>query len=381
MQIIDQYADTLNYENPFKKYFYAITTALTPDNYAINHLNFNPAVMVTHDGLLFDKISELRSYFFTQNEKQILMTDPSNNVNIYDCLLGFYFWMQNSLHYYERTYKRLQDVLSDIGGINSIVIVGAEIINFLAKGYIILLDTEDLILTADKNNFKEGDIGKKPTILKKANEIMFPPKRVYRPKNLDIKEQQQSSNYQRLMKEGINIYPNILDKDDVKDENYERNEKISKKKKRSSLFDNSKRYLNNSRKMQNDQQIIQEDNRPRIYNKKKNYNNKDIYKIENDSKKIYSNSFNNNLIEQNVKDIKDEKIKPIIKQNISFYSYIKYIINCKKNNSKISYYENFRNIIISEENLLQNHLDIYQLLKKCNINKKYSFISKEFKIK
>ena len=133
--------------------------------------------------------------------------------------------------------------------------------------------------------------------------------------------------------------------------------------------------------MQNDQQIIQEDNRPRIYNKKKNYNNKDIYKIENDSKKIYSNSFNNNLIEQNVKDIKDEKIKPIIKQNISFYSYIKYIINCKKNNSKISYYENFRNIIISEENLLQNHLDIYQLLKKCNINKKYSFISKEFKIK
>ena len=377
MQIIDQYADTLNYEDPFKKYFYAITTALTPDNYIINHLNFNPAVMITHDGLLLDKISKIDSYFFTQNEKQILKTDTSTNVNIYDCLLGFYFWMQNSLQYYERTYKRLQDVLSEIGGINSIVIVGAEIANYLVKGYIILLDTEDLILTVDKNNFEQREIGKKPTLLKKAYEIFSPPKRVYRPRNLDIKDQLPSSNYQRLMKEGINIYPNISPRDDIKDENSEKNENISMKR-RSSLFDNSKNNLNYNRKMKNDQQIIQEDYKSRIYNKKKKYNNKAINKIGNDIKKNYSNSFNNNnLIDGNAKDIKDEKFKPIEKQNFSFYSYIKYIICCKKNNRKISYYEYFRNIIISEENLLQNHLDIYQLLKICNINKKSCFISKE----
>ena len=369
MQIIDQYADTLNYENPFKKYFYAITTALTPDNYIINHLNFNPAVMITHDGLLFDKISKLPSYFFTQNEKQILMTDPFTNVNIYDCLLGFYFWMQNSLQYYERTYKRLQDVLSEIGGINSIVIVVAQMINFLAKGYIILLDTEDLFLNADKNNYIDENVRKRPTLFKKAKEIMAPPKRINRINRAQIlnlnASSSSSSNRQELRKEGSNISQNILPKDDIKDEKSERNENINIE--RSSYGFDFFKIDSNTSGIQNNQQIIEEGSFV-IYNKKSNNNNKALNNNENNKKIISSDSFNKNSINLYAKDIKDEKFKRIRRQKFSYCIYIKYIISCKKNNRMISYYEDFRNVIISEENLLQNHLDIYQLLKVCNIN-------------
>ena len=64
----------------------------------------------------------------------------------------------------------------------------------------------------------------------------------------------------------------------------------------------------------------------------------------------------------------DENNPPIEKQNFSFIEYFKYAICLKKNNPKILYYEDFRNEIISEENLLQNYIDIYQLIKICKID-------------
>ena len=48
---------------------------------------------------------------------------------------------------------------------------------------------------------------------------------------------------------------------------------------------------------------------------------------------------------------------------------MKFIICCRKYNLKLSYYDDFRNEIISEENLVQSYLNIYKLLKACNIEK------------
>ena len=60
---------------------------------------------------------------------------------------------------------------------------------------------------------------------------------------------------------------------------------------------------------------------------------------------------------------------PTKKQNFNWFKYIWYKICCGRNNSKIQYYDDFRKQIISEENILQYHLDIYKLLKACNIEK------------
>ena len=43
------------------------------------------------------------------------------------------------------------------------------------------------------------------------------------------------------------------------------------------------------------------------------------------------------------------------------------MICCGRNDKKIAYYETFRSKLISEENIIQNYLDIYRLLKINNI--------------
>ena len=60
----------------------------------------------------------------------------------------------------------------------------------------------------------------------------------------------------------------------------------------------------------------------------------------------------------------------IHKQDFTWFRYILYLIYCQKNDQKINYYETFRAKLISEENIIQNYLDIYKLLKVNNIPKK-----------
>ena len=367
MQLIDQYADVLNYDMPFKKYFYAVTTALTLNNYIINHLNFNPAMMVTHNGIFFDNVVEQPAYFFIQNEKQTILPDEAAGVHIYDCLLGFYFWMQNTLQYYERNYKRLQDILSDIGGISSIVLLAAEIINAAVSGFIILLDTEDLVLSKEKENYadKEVNVSRRPTIFRKANKILNPPRRQYN--NYSQNDQQQSSsNYQRLMKDGVDVYHNDF-RNDEKAEQY-KNLFLKRKKELNNYFDDGSQY--------NQQLPNRGGNRGgRGGNNRGNISNARTYGQYQRGSEIRSTnkqSSTNGIATEK----KEDDIKSLEKQNFSYFTYIKYMICCGKNNPKISYYEEFRNQIISEENMVQYHLDIYKLLKSCNIENKSAIMLK-----
>ena len=180
-QIIDHYADMLNYEMPFTKYFYEVTSAITNKNFIIQHLNFNPANMLTHNGFFFDNQVREEAYFFTQNEKQTVTEADANKEgkSTNGCLIGVYFWMQNTLQYYERNYDRIQDILSDIGGISSIVLTIAGILNLLIYNFIVILDTEELALNLEKEISNSRELNKRPTILKKANNVMFPPRRPY----------------------------------------------------------------------------------------------------------------------------------------------------------------------------------------------------------
>ena len=360
IQVMNQYADALNYEEPFKKYFYSVQSNIALDNYLVNNLYFEPAVMMTHNGYFFENIVESNSYFFELNEKHNYVTDPVNHIDIYNCITAFYFWMQNNLQHYERDYKRIQDILSDIGGINSIVLVVAHVINFFVTDYIILLDTEHLFLNIDKDNFHRS-LDRKTSIYKQINSMRFPPRRVYRNQN---NQNPQISNYQRLMKDGINIYQNIESKEDNNEENKNVPKKIPVKKRN---IHGDMRYKKN------------------IMRERNPNNNQNQAQITQSRNKNDLNTVNNNLatitnINSDNKIIKLEKTKTIIKnkhdvviplgkQHFTYCDYVKYIFTLKKKNPEIHYYENFRNEIISEENLLQYHLDIYDLLKFCKLEK------------
>ena len=113
LQFIDNYVDVLNFKKPFTKYFNCISNGLFEGSYTTNHLNLNPATLITNDAIFFDNAKQSLSYIYQQNEK---VTEKSDESGIY---VAFYYWMQNNMQYYERKYRNFQDALSDIGGLKN----------------------------------------------------------------------------------------------------------------------------------------------------------------------------------------------------------------------------------------------------------------------
>ena len=173
MFYIDYYVDVLNYKNPNTKFLNRVENAIKNSFYPMNNLNFNPVLLKTHNGLILDNIEEEEAYLYERND---VFTYESNGNGIYTV---YYFWLNNNQKYYERTYKRIQDVISNIGGINQAITLIAFIINKLYNNYIVLCDTEDLLFSSinlekciykkDSNKFRASK-DKKNYILKKSSE-------------------------------------------------------------------------------------------------------------------------------------------------------------------------------------------------------------------
>ena len=192
--LIDNNVDVSNYEEPLTKYLYAVTNGVFSGTFTTNHLNFEPVLIKTDNGIFFDYIKEERSYVFSLNEKvtlnqDLLLRDSLGNPFFDEngkeikkhtgIIIAFYFWIQNRLQIYQRNYKKFQDVLGDIGGLSSIVLTISSFINLLFTDFIILLDTEQLLHTSENKNFRYSYYKRKPSIFRKVNEIMNPPKRIF----------------------------------------------------------------------------------------------------------------------------------------------------------------------------------------------------------
>ena len=357
-QIIDHYADMLDYEMPFTKYFYEVTSAITNGVYIINHLNFNPANMLTHNGFFFDHQVEERSYFFTQNEKHTIdqsILSPGQTTN--GCLIGIYFWMQNTLQYYERNYDRFQDFLSDIGGVSSIVVTIGYYLNLLIHNYVIVLDTQELVLARDHENYYKGrDLKRKPTIFRKANEIDDIQKKIKEKLIInEIKKQSSSSGFQKFIKNDTeNIKNNKINK---QMDNNNINIYVNRK----TILKNNKDYNKTASSSQTKRHHSVLFSGIGLNNFNSRNSSKDI-QIENKKSTIFS--FKDDLIKDNNDDSEN---RPLEKKEFNWFKYIWYLICCGTNDKKISYYEDFRSKLISEENIIQNYLDIYKLLKKNNL--------------
>ena len=350
--LVDNYADVLNYEMPLTKYLFAVTNGVFSGTFTTNHLNFNPAQVLTDNGIFVESIKEEVSYIYSFNEKitsdqDLRLTDDQGNpildengnekIKQTGIIICFYFWMQNNLQLYQRKYQKFQDVLGDIGGLTSIILTVVAIINLLISDFIILLDTEELALSFNYKNTSYSELRKKPIVFRKEKENLYPPRRIVYNRN-DSQSQQRSTNFLRSS----------------------RNEDMD--------------YDYNNKEVQNDYNI----------SSNQNYNFDNIYNI-NRNKRNRLNEFKGKKSEfenfgyirkavrkkENIEPSRDtDKIegenilskKPNEKQNFSWFSYIKYIVLCGKNNPYISYYEDFRAKLISEENIIQNYIDVYKLL-------------------
>ena len=349
LYFVDNYAQLLNYKMPYVNYLYKLTNGLSTNSFTVNNLNFNPSIINSNEGIFIDINYNEKRYQYTQNEKIVLQNTENTNI-----IISFYFWMQNTMQHYDRNYKDFQDLLSDIGGLNSFIILIGNLINSLWVNFKILLDTEELVLNTDKQNYNKNKFHLKPTFLKKASQILNPPKlsinKNYN-QNKSTYKKQHSSIFQILLNDNQIKFSN-LNNNDAKSEPFE---KLYFKK--NNKLDLS-HYITN--KVINNDNLLN-DNNSLKYNSKKENSNKII--INND---IISEINKNSINELETKN-KEEQYKPLKKQNFTWFNYLFYIITCKLKNPKINYYETFRVQIISEENMIQNHLNIYKLMKSCKI--------------
>jgi len=138
---IDQYIDISNYKKPNKKFFYRIENILSKESFTVNHLNFNPSSIKTHNGLIFDNINEEFSYVYERNDPYVYSIDSSN---VY---MAYSFWLKNRLVSYVRTYKRIQDIISIIGGVFEFIYFTSLSLNYFYSKFIVLFDSEILLFS------------------------------------------------------------------------------------------------------------------------------------------------------------------------------------------------------------------------------------------
>ena len=131
--------NVLDYDNPNKKFINRIENLFSSTQYVANDMNFNPSILKTHKGLFFDEIKEDTSYSFDRNDVYI---DDKEHINIF---VAYTFFLKNIVNYYERSYKRIQDIISNIGGIYKFITIVAVYINSLYSNYIVLTDTLTLL--------------------------------------------------------------------------------------------------------------------------------------------------------------------------------------------------------------------------------------------
>ena len=164
LNFIDQYIDVLKYRNPVVKYFYRIENLLDTINYSINYININPSLIKSNDGYVFDRKKEEFSYMYDRNDVFVYQREC-------DVYMGYSFFLNNRINYYERTYITIIDIFSALGGILNIVIFIMTLINNFINSYIVLKDFNCLLnlFAINTDDIKISE--KKNIINRKLNQV------------------------------------------------------------------------------------------------------------------------------------------------------------------------------------------------------------------
>ena len=185
-----------------------------PKSFTVNNMYYNPAIIKTHTGIFLDDVVEEESLLFSQNEKvtmdeEVEILDEEGNPIYNDMgekirrptgiISSYYFWLQNRLQIYERNYKKLQDILSNIGGLSRTFFLIANIINSFFNGFFTLVDTEKLLFEIDNTDYYYEKIMKQKSKIKreKTSEKIIKFKKI---KNEEKQNSIQSSNNRNLGK-------------------------------------------------------------------------------------------------------------------------------------------------------------------------------------
>ena len=294
LYIINHYIDISNYSNPYKKYTEMIGNVLLSNFYSVNHLNFNPSVIKTYRGLISDTADE---HYEPIYERHDVYSFDREKKDIYAI---FVMWLKNRLYKNERSYRKLQDIISSFGGIYQSITIIAFYINNLYNKFIVLSDTEVLLhsIIHSENHSQNTKKEHKNKKIQKIKEL----------DNDKIK----------------NNVTKTLHKERYNSEKTKKNEKNEKDKK---LKETS--YINNN-----------------LFASKENIN-------------ISSEKLNYKVNIPRIRYIDTRKKLELT----NFFYYLIFLITCRKKKQYFNFYQEFRMKLISEEHMIRNHLNMYNLLR------------------
>ena len=297
LNFIDHYIDVLNYQNPLGHYFYKIENKLDEENYSINHLNFNPSLLKSQNGYILEEVN-YSTLLYYRNDALTYKKDG-------DIYIGYSFYLNNRINFFERSYLKVQDVLSTIGGISNIIGFLMQLINSYINSYSILNDLNYLL-----NLFKIS-----PEDIIYTNE-----------KNIINKKLKQVENIQ----------------------------------KRNTFF-------GKPTSMENLMKTIEENksNRPTDENElKETICNQTLESEKSESKESPKDITPNN--KETIKEEKEDKEKPknFVSDIFSFCEFLIYKITFGKKYHNLEAYENFYKKVISVENMIENDLKMNNLMNK-----------------
>ena len=300
LYFIDNYIDVSNYKKPLNKFIQCVSGTMNNIDIPIYHLLFYPLRIITHANILTNG-------FFYENSFYFDVKEPKNRESDFYSIADFAFWMGNNFEIYERTYKKLQNVLAELGGIIKIFFLCAEIINYPFNKYVILANVTSFITTQAKNEKKK---------------ISF------------------------------SYYINsILNQNDLE------------KKNNSSINHN---YINNLPQTNTKQKIIN----PLINNFA---HDSSLIKINHNINASFSKK---NQFLKNEKNIRSISLLQV-KKKLGFKSFIKYAFKKNKQNEPLFLIYKFREKMLSEEHLYNNHLQQIFILNKLENKKNYEYDLKE----
>ena len=312
---VNNYINILDYDNPINKFIYRMETPLYKEQYSTNSININPVLVRTHNGLILDNIKDDVTYMLDRNDVYI---SERKGANMY---MAYCFFLKNNKEYYERTYKRIQEVISSIGGINQAITIIAIYLNYLYNNYVVLSDTEMLL-----------------------HSLIHTEKKNHRKKSIELR------NLNNRIKETPK--EKKINSNDIK--------KSSDQRKFGETIDNRAK----KNKTENNIAIFHQNIDIIKHNTNKTENNISYTKDQLNNKVEDLTMDNGELGKRkNFEKMKTFKDYDRYKSEKSFCNYLCFFISCSKKKRFFKVYQDFRIKIISEEHLIRNHLNIYNLLK------------------
>ena len=348
--MIDYYPDVYNYKNPFKKYFYNIDTTLSSGSYTFNHINFNRAKIISHNGIFLDKSIEENGYIIDQNAQE--------TGEYRGAYLAFYFWLKNKIIIYERTYKTFQDVFAEIEGMSDLIIFAATIINNFISEYVTLKDTAHVLFILRSKNINKTEIKR---ILQSNRRTMFlknyPPRKNNVAFNYYFNLNKNNNENSEKLKINNSHKRVVSFKSNKKREILYQRVMTNKTNKTNKTNNNKNKYIENSA---NFGTSIMKRNLSTVKDRSCTPIDADVYSNLDKIESLKKNDKEKNDAEENIMPSFD----PFKEASLNFFEFAyNYVLFCKKKKNLIEAYDNFRIKIISEENMIQNYLDIYTINK------------------